>query len=358
MASLLSFSLPRPNVIKATSTTATTTISPSTSAITETLTEKFSRKGIKFTESNDVPTVELTVRNGSSLSLAIPDAHVTSYKPKVFWKDDGFEEVLYTIPGNGGGKTKGGIGLVINDVSDKASKGGTSLLASSEWSVKDVDSDAIDALQVELGCSSGTLDITYIVTLYPISMATAVIISNNGRKEASLTNAILSHFKFKRRSGAAIQGLRTCSYCAHPPLSSPFEILSPIEAMKADDDVGLFSFGSEPDKLGQWTSQDVPFTILKDKLSRVYAAPPQERLKPFYNTPPSKYETLDQGRELFFRVIRMGFEDIYLSSPGSLSMKYGNEYFICTGPASMLVPVVVKPGEEWRGAQVIEHDNL
>lgn len=65
-----------------------------------------------------------------------------------------------------------------------------------------------------------------------------------------------------------------------------------------------------------------------------------------------------QGRELFFRVIRMGFEDIYLSSPGSLSEKYGKEHFICTGPASMLVPVVVKPGEDWRGAQVIEHDNL
>lgn len=65
-----------------------------------------------------------------------------------------------------------------------------------------------------------------------------------------------------------------------------------------------------------------------------------------------------QGRELFFRVIRMGFEDIYLSSPGSLSQKYGSEYFICTGPASLLVPIVVSPGEEWKGAQVIEHDNL
>lgn len=65
-----------------------------------------------------------------------------------------------------------------------------------------------------------------------------------------------------------------------------------------------------------------------------------------------------QGRELFYRVIRMGFEDIYLSSPGSFYEKYGEEYFICTGPASMLVPVVVKPGEDWRGAQVIEHDNL
>ncbi|XWS64621.1 hypothetical protein CRYUN_Cryun05aG0018800 [Craigia yunnanensis] len=118
-------------------------------------------------------------------------------------------------------------------------------------------------------------------------------------------------------------------------------------------------FGSESEeKQGVWTKQDVPIAILKNKLSRVYAAPPSERLKEIYNTPPSKYETLDQGRELFFRVIRMGFEDIYLSSPGSLSEKYGKDYFICTGPASMLVPVVVKPGENWRGAQVIEHDNL
>ena len=47
-----------------------------------------------------------------------------------------------------------------------------------------------------------------------------------------------------------------------------------------------------------------------------------------------------------------------MSSPGSLSEKYGKEYFACTGPASILVPVVVEPGEDWRGALVIEHDNL
>jgi hypothetical protein len=41
-----------------------------------------------------------------------------------------------------------------------------------------------------------------------------------------------------------------------------------------------------------------------------------------------------------------------------MSEKYGNDYFVCTGPGSLLVPVTVNPGEEWRGAQVIEHDNL
>ncbi|KAF2306951.1 hypothetical protein GH714_022700 [Hevea brasiliensis] len=304
MASLLSLSIPKPSIIKATSSsTATTTTLPTL----EILEEKFGRKGIKFSESNNIPVVELTVRNGSSLRLWIPDAHVTSYKPKVYWKDEGFEELLYTIPGKESSKARGGVGLVINDASEAGSK--ESLITSSQWTVKDVDSDAIDALQ--------------------------------------------------RRGKAAIQGFKGCSYCPFPPLPSPFEILSPGEAMKSESS-GLFDFGLETeDKPGTWTVQDVPFSILKNKFSRVYAAPPQERLKPIYNTPPSKYETLDQGLELFFRVIRMGgFEDTYIGSPGSLSEKYGQEYFICSGPAAMLVPVFVEPGEDWRGEQVIEHDNF
>jgi hypothetical protein len=160
-------------------------------------------------------------------------------------------------------------------------------------------------LQVELSCTSGTLDITYVVSLYPLSMATAVVVKNNGRKTVSLSNAILSHFKSKKRNGTAIQGLQGCSYRSQPPLSSPYEILSPVEAMKADSP-GWFSFGSEPeDKRDSWTVQDVPFTILKNKLSRVYAVPPEERLKGFYNTPPSKYETLDQVTMMFPLLIQI-----------------------------------------------------
>lgn len=149
-------------------------------------------------------------------------------------------------------------------------------------------------LQVELSCTSGALDISYVVSLYPESMATAVKVNNNGRKPVSLTSAILTHFKFKRRGGAAIQGLKGCSYCSHPPLSSPFEILSPVEAMKTESP-GWFSFDSEPEKKpGSWTVQDDPYIMLRNKMSRVYAAPPTERLKAFYDTPPSKYETIDQ----------------------------------------------------------------
>ena len=145
-----------------------------------------------------------------------------------------------------------------------------------------------------MSCTSGNLDITYVVSLYPESMATAVLVNNNGRKPVSLTSAMLSHFKFKRRGGAAIQGLKGCSYCSHPPLSSPFEILSPAEAMITESP-GWFSFDSKSEKKpGSWTVQDDPYIMLKNKMSRIYTAPPTERLKAFYDTPPSKYETIDQ----------------------------------------------------------------
>lgn len=355
-ATLLSVSLPKLNVTKASASTSGS--SSTITCVPDILEQKFGRKGIKF---SDPATVELTVRNGSSVKLQIPNAHVTSYKPKVYWKDDGFEEVLYTLPPSSSNNSRGGIGLVINEILEPNPKGPAAMAnttAASEWTVTDVDSDSIDALQVELSCSRGTLDINYVVSLYPLSMATAVIVKNNGRKPVKLTTAILSHLKSKTRRGTGIQGLRSCTYCTHPPLSSSFEILSPGEAMKTEEP-NMFSFGWEPEKKpGIWSTQDVPITVLQHKLSRLYSVPPEERAKEFYNSIPSKYETIDQGRELFFRIIRMGFEDIYLSSPGLFSEKYGKDYFICTGPASMLVPLVVNPGEEWRGAQVIEHDNL
>ncbi|CAL5395698.1 unnamed protein product [Camellia sinensis] len=267
----------------------------------------FGWKGIKFSGPLSGEEVELTVRNGSSLRLRIPDGHVTSYKPNVYWKADGFEEVLYTIPGQEAeAKAKGGIGLVINDVSE--SEANSKPVITSQWTLKDVDSDSIDALQVELSCKSGNLDISYVVSLYPVSMATAVIVKNNGRKPVKLTGAILNHFKFKKRDGTSIKGLRSCSYFTHPPLTSPFQVLFPSEAMKYEENPAWFSFGYEPEKKpGVWSVQDVPITILKSKLSRVYAAPPEERRKHFYNTAPSKYETIDQGRELFFRIIKIGF---------------------------------------------------
>ncbi|WOL03117.1 photosynthetic NDH subunit of subcomplex B 2, chloroplastic [Canna indica] len=355
-SSLLSLHLPKPNN-PSFSTRATSAPSTTTTTTTESLQERFGRKGIKFTESGDVPSVELSVRNGSSLRLRIPDGLITSYKPKVYWKDDGFEEVLYTTGGGGSlDAPRGGMGLVLHNLS-KTTPGGSPWTAS-EWVVKDADSDSFDAVQVELSCSNGdgSLEVTYVVSLYPVSMATAVVVKNKGKKPVELTSAILSHLKFKSQGKSAIHGLRGCSYLAHPPPSSSFGLLSQADAMKPEPSSWFGSGNGKEAK--DWTVEDDLYTILRGKLSRVYAAPPEERVKRIYNTPPSKYTTIDQSSGLGFRVIRMGYEDIYLCAPGSFSQRYGKDYFICTGPASMIVPVVLNPSDEWRAAQVIEHDNL
>uniref|UniRef100_A0ACD5WSJ8 Uncharacterized protein n=1 Tax=Avena sativa TaxID=4498 RepID=A0ACD5WSJ8_AVESA len=335
---------------------AASSTAPAATTQTSQLEETFGRKGLKFgTDSTGAPTAELSVRNGSSLQLRLNDGLVTSYRPKVYWKDElSYREVLHTVAG--ADAVRGGVGLVLNDAS---SSSGASLLAGSEWSVADADSDSYDAVQVELGCSAGKLEVSYVVTLYALSMATAVIVKNNGSRPVELTSAVLSHIKFDTRRGTAVEGLRGCPFCTHPPPASGFALLTPAEAMKREESGGWFGGGGEEEpRQGAWTVEENQYTILKKKVSRVYAAPPEERKKRIYSTAPSKFITIDQSSGLGFRVVKMGFEDMYLSSPGGMYDKFGSDYFLCTGPASMLVPVVVGPGEEWRGAQVIEHDNL
>ncbi|CAL0322793.1 unnamed protein product [Lupinus luteus] len=131
-------------------------------------------------------------------------------------------------------------------------------------------------LHIELGCTNRFIDITYVVILYPVRMATSVIAKNKSPKPIiTLTNAILSHFRFKRRGGTAIHGLRSCSFISHPPLSTPFQILtSPAEAVKSEPQRWL-CFGAKPEpEPGSWTKQDLSLTLLENKMSRVYAAPP------------------------------------------------------------------------------------
>ncbi|GLT90427.1 hypothetical protein SLE2022_083600 [Rubroshorea leprosula] len=136
---------------------------------------------------------------------------------------------------------------------------------------------------VYLSCTTGTPSINYIISLNPLSMATAVVVKNNGRKDMTLTSALFSNVKFKSRGGTAVQGLGGCSYCTHPPLSS-FELLSPFEAMQSQPG-GWFGFDSE-EKHG---------VIWKRK---------QKGLK-----------TLLQGNKNWLR------GHIYLFSPGSMSEK-------------------------------------
>ncbi|KAF9670252.1 hypothetical protein SADUNF_Sadunf13G0049000 [Salix dunnii] len=71
-----------------------------------------------------------------------------------------------------------------------------------------------------------TVDIAYVVSLYPLNMATTVIVKNNGRKNVILSSAILA--------------------------SSPSEVMKP-------ESPRLFDFDFEPEeKPWSWKVQDEP----------------------------------------------------------------------------------------------------
>jgi len=65
--------------------------------------------------------------------------------------------------------------------------------------------------------------------------------------------------------------------------------------MKREDPGWFFGGGEEP-RQGVWIVEEDQYTILKKKVSRVYAAPPEERKKRIYSTAPSKFTTIDQAR--------------------------------------------------------------
>ena len=59
--------------------------------------------------------------------------------------------------------------------------------------------------------------------------------------------------------------------------------------------LGWFFGGGEEPRQGVWIVEEDQYTILKKKVSRVYAAPPEERKKRIYSTAPSKFTTIDQA---------------------------------------------------------------
>ena len=150
-SSILPLRLPscarRATTVRAAAAAAAAAVATTTA---QSLEESYGRKGLKFVAdpAGGASTAVLSVRNGSSLLLRLGDGLVTSYRPKVYWKDDGCREVLHTVadPSGDPAKAKGGVGLVLNDVS--SSGGAQSLIDGSAWAIKDVDSDSYDAVQV------------------------------------------------------------------------------------------------------------------------------------------------------------------------------------------------------------------
>ncbi|GLJ18069.1 hypothetical protein SUGI_0318790 [Cryptomeria japonica] len=317
----------------------------------EYLENEFGGRGLKFSRIGGTCVAEMKVENGSSARIVLPYGLITSYQP--FMWHGGCVEVLHTIVSSN--SVQGGIGLVLNNNRDGSS------WSARDWVVQGVSAKPEDAVQVTLKCCNddGMLSVKYVITLYDKLLTTAVLVENISSSPVELTSSVMTHLTASTPDGAYAVGLEGCSYCTEPPLPSEFNIVSNVkEEPKPSSGWSLMQqfFGTKENREEQvtgdsgaeskWVVETDDFAHLRNKMSRVYSTA-REQMR--FN---------DRGLRHTLILEKVGFEEFYLSSPGSNSTMYGKHCYICTGSASMLQPVVLSPGEEWRAAQMLQNPNI
>jgi hypothetical protein len=137
---------------------------------------------------------------------------------------------------------------------------------------------------------SGKLEISYVVTLYPLSMATALIVRNTGAKPVELTSARCS--ATSSSTSAAARPWRASAAAATAPTLAPGRrrLRAPHPPQRRYDEAGGLRRLVLLRRRGALAGRENHYTILK-KVSREYAAPPEERKKRIYSTAPSKFTT-------------------------------------------------------------------
>lgn len=65
-----------------------------------------------------------------------------------------------------------------------------------------------------------------------------------------------------------------------------------------------------------------------------------------------------QGRRNSVAVLRNGFDEMYMFSPGSSHEMYGMYSYVCVGQSALLKPVILSPGQVWMGEQHLHNPNL
>lgn len=67
---------------------------------------------------------------------------------------------------------------------------------------------------------------------------------------------------------------------------------------------------------------------------------------------------VEQGRRNSVVAGRKGFDELYLFSPGSSHEFYSKYSYICVGASAMLKPIMLRPGDVWKGGQQLHNPNL
>eukprot|EP00262_Sarcandra_glabra_P000733 TRINITY_DN10855_c0_g1_i1.p1 TRINITY_DN10855_c0_g1~~TRINITY_DN10855_c0_g1_i1.p1 ORF type:complete len:395 (+),score=65.96 TRINITY_DN10855_c0_g1_i1:150-1334(+) len=327
---------------------------------------EFSGHGASFAGIGDSCVVKLGLDNGTVATLMLPSGLITSYKP--FMWHGGTVEVLHTSVSegadNGGVAVQGGVSVGFNFESD----GGVSW-SPSTWALHAVRGSSEESIQVELICSDSEamVEVKYLVTLQEDNLTSELIISNLKSSSLQLMGSIISHLTVSTPDATYAVGLQGSNYVSKPPLVSDFSIIPPGFIQKRPSSVSNQSWGQVARLFSSWGSE-----AQKDDESKSEVGKPEyeieceeednyaqltEKMSRIYTFAPRKFTLIDRGRRNSVIVGRIGFDELYVFSPGSNNEWYGKYAYISTGPSALLKPVVLGPQAEWRGAQYLHNPN-
>ncbi|KAE8678125.1 NDH-dependent cyclic electron flow 1 [Hibiscus syriacus] len=320
---------------------------------------EFSGHGVTFEGIGDNCVAKMGLDNGSRAILMLPSGLITSYKVPMW--HGGTVELLHTSVSEGDegeAVIQGGVSLALNCEDDNEVS-----WSPNDWVLRDVRGDSNESIKVELisSDSENMVETRYIVTLQEDVLTSEISVTNSKSTPLHWTGSFISHLTVSSPEATYALGLEGSDFLNVPPYLSDFAIIPPDLDEENKSEIGqLWSQmglkrllsglrqknqknASEEEMEGE---EDDGYKQLNEEMSRVYTSAPRF------------FTLIDRGRRNSVAVGRDGFDEMYLFSPGSSHEIYGEYSYICVGQSAMLKPIILGPGEVWRGWQQLHNPNM
>ncbi|XP_022966365.1 protein NDH-DEPENDENT CYCLIC ELECTRON FLOW 5 [Cucurbita maxima] len=309
--------------------------------------------GVRFEGIGDECAAKLRLENGGSAIVMFPSGLITSYKSPM-WHGGSLELLHSSVceDENGDVIVRGGVSLALDC--------GSIRLDDVCWTLHDVKGNPRESIQVELisRAAEGKVELKYIVTLGEDMLTSELVVSNNEESAIQLKGSVLSHLTVSTPEATYAIGLEGSDFYSRAPFSSSYSIVPPDYGQGSGSGLRrtwngiLPGWGkskekeSEEEVEGEEGEETDNYKQLTEEMSRIYTSAPRN------------FTIIDRGRRNSVVVGRDGFDELYMFSPGSNHVYYGEYSFICVGHSAMLKSILLEPHQVWRGSQSLFNPNL
>ncbi|XP_008441976.1 protein NDH-DEPENDENT CYCLIC ELECTRON FLOW 5 [Cucumis melo] len=302
--------------------------------------------GVTFEGIGDECLAKLRLENGGSAILMFPSGLITSYKSPMW--HGGSVELLHSSVSedkNGDVVVQGGVSVALDC--------GSHRLENVSWDLHNVKGNPRESIQVELISRGleGKVELKYTVTLGEDVLTSELTVCNNKQTSLELKGYILSHLTLSTPEATFAIGLEGSNFHSIPPFSSNHAIIPPDCSsgltQRLQGIVSGWGKSSQRESGEEIEGEEMDnYKQLVDKISRIYTSAPRN------------FTIIDRGRRNSVVIGRDGFDEVYMFSPGSNHVYYGEYSYVCIGQSAILKPILLEPQQLWTGSQYLYNPNL